>query len=313
MHFGVVMASSIFFFCLFLPSTKAAAWPSVPHGVAQMPALELSLAPPLQPLPELSTIIGNAERSRDMLEAKMMAKLQPAVKAALADAKKRIGNAVGRLMSVFDDPAVLRALGSARGAFLKAKRLPTPTLFLESRQSNLIGDGVAGGDRYRVKVNVVADAKLPDPFVKSAVDAMEQTASEREKASFAQVISDMSSITDMVVNELEASSQNYVNLLLGGSSLRQTAGRIATSFLSSSAGGLPNQVPVRVVANDIPYPTTASMVQDMESRRDISENLERVQMLKILVDLCRSENELVAEALGSAMDRIKAQYEKAVR
>jgi hypothetical protein len=46
---------------------------------------------------------------------------------------------------------------------------------------------------------------------------------------------------------------------------------------------------VKMVASDVPYPTVASLVGDMETRRDISEGLAMARVLELDVALVKAE------------------------
>ena len=46
---------------------------------------------------------------------------------------------------------------------------------------------------------------------------------------------------------------------------------------------------MKVVASDVPYPTVASLVSDMETRRDISESLAMARILELDMALLKAE------------------------
>jgi hypothetical protein len=65
--------------------------------------------------------------------------------------------------------------------------------------------------------------------------------------------------------------------------------------------GLPAQLNVRVGASEVPYPTIAGLAQDMETRRDTAENLEKQKILDLERKLLEAENEYIKGALQGAV------------
>jgi len=148
--------------------------------------------------------------------------------------------------------------------------------------TSFVAVGQEGAGRFRVKVNVMGGSTGPDPSTILEIGKLERKATQHENSTFAQVVADMKSITDTIVNEFEASAQDFVNSLVGATSSLSRHGlrgsHTSLAFLETygSPGTLPNQVPVRVVANDVAYPTVSSLVQDMGVRRSVSEKLARM-------------------------------------
>ncbi len=69
---------------------------------------------------------------------------------------------------------------------------------------------------------------------------------------------------------------------------------------------LPAQTNVRVKA-DAAFPTIASLVQDMESRRDTAESLAAARILELELKLLQSENDMIKASLQAAVGRILGQ------
>merc|ERR1712166_1494978 len=115
----------------------------------------------------------------------------------------------------------------------------------------------------------------------------------------------MGELTKIVVAELEKQLQLQMEpwMVSSMSLLRAKARQVP-----GSPEGLPKQLNVRVGASDIPYPTIASLVQDMETRRDTSENLLRQRILELELKLLKAENVMIKDALNAAVGRVLAQY-----
>ena len=73
--------------------------------------IELAMqAPPLHVWPQVAAEIGQLTDSRERMENANMDKLQQEFNKAEAEARRRIGNAIGRAMRVYDDPLLARSI-----------------------------------------------------------------------------------------------------------------------------------------------------------------------------------------------------------
>merc|ERR1719161_2143252 len=124
---------------LVVVSVHGHTWPSVQMPVTEvMPNLEISLQPPVMPLPQVSTEIGDLEAAREKIENSNMNKLTSAFNIALKASRTRIGEVVGRTMTSFEDTVLFRR---------------PPASFLEQQpQMNQINRG----ETMSVKVAVAA-------------------------------------------------------------------------------------------------------------------------------------------------------------
>jgi hypothetical protein len=264
------------------------AWPSVQlrDTPETMPVIEVGLAPPANPYPELSGAIGALEKSREALEQEKMAKLEAAYNAALADAKGKIASAVGSV----------KLLEGSMGSQWR------PGSFLALRGQAGRVQGVEGPS---VKVRVSGGAPT-DASVKAQLEAMEAKRNAAEAQMLDQAISEMGEVTDVVVAELKKSLQQHMGAFLA----RDVVPPAASSFLErverGSSGAAPAEslgtpMNVRVGTSEVPYPTIGSLAQDMETRRDAAERLERAKILELMLKLIEAENEMIKEALAGAM------------
>jgi len=274
--------------CALLSSAVGLQWPIEPqNGPETLPNIELSLAPPLHPWPQVAAELGVLEQSRELIEGTSMRELQQEFNKATIDARKRIGDAVGRAMRVFDDPALTQKILAKREASKSA------VAFRQAPQE------AAGSSVLSVKVDVVP-ASPPSASLRARIDDIEyqRSASEKEDI-FESARAEAKALSDFVVNEFEVQIQRHVNNIVGAR---------ASSFLQKSAGLLPPQANVRVVQTIGAYPTVATMVQDMEARRDLSQNLERKRLLEMSLDFVMACNSAAEGALRGAVARIMAQY-----
>jgi hypothetical protein len=126
---------------------------------------------------------------RKASEDSLMASVLAAYNSELAHAEQRIHDAVAKAAGQ----------ASARKA----------TSFLGIKEAELED---AGAFNVKVKTHAVAD---PDVSVKSKIDMMEHKRGKQEKDLLTEQASEMKALTDIVVHELEAKTQAYINLCLG--------------------------------------------------------------------------------------------------
>lgn len=281
---------------LVLRLASASYWPDVQQSPQDaLPNLELSLAAPLHPWPQVAAELGDLEESREAMENANMARLQQEANKATLDARRRIGDTIGKAMRVFDDPKVASTILTKwrSAALLERRQLP----------QNSLGSSVLS-----VKVNVLP-ANPPDPALRPAIDNLESLRADREKDMFETAVAEFSALTAFVVNELEAQIDSHINSIAGASSTLLANRREASAFLQQ----IPAQANVRVVPADVAYPSVSSMVQGSEDRRDIAENVERKLILDKQLDVLRACNSAIEEGMGAAVSRILAQYSGATK
>jgi len=232
--------------CVFFVAAESQ-WQVAPQSAPEgLPNIELSLEPPLHPWPQVAAELGKLEETRERIENVNMDQLTLEFNKAGVEARHRIGDVVGRAMRVFDDPAL------AHKIFTKRNGPKLATVFRQTPQEAL------GSSVLSVKVNVVP-ASPPDASLRARVDNIEYQRSDKERENvFESAFAEVRALTDFVVNELEVQIQRNVNSIVGSRAL---------TFRQQQS--LPSQSNVRVVPTEAGYPTVASMVQDMEVRRDM--------------------------------------------
>jgi hypothetical protein len=261
-------------------------WP-IPYEVSPdtLPNIEVHLAPPVHPLPQVAAEIQVLDKMRERSEEEKMSQLEFAFNAALESAKQQIGEAVGLALRVFDDPRVWKNVAKT-GSFLRVQM-----------RSN-------SAEEPSVRVKALAAAP-PDPAIKIKIDQLEEQRSAAEALMLDVAIAEMGELTKIAVAELEKQLQLQIEpWLVGGGSLLHSK----VHQIPGSPEGLPKQLNVRVGASDVPYPTIASLVQDMEARRDTAESLLRQRVLELELKLLKAENVMIKDALDGAVGRVLAQY-----
>lgn len=61
---------------------------------------------------------------------------------------------------------------------------------------------------------------------------------------------------------------------------------------------------VRVMASDEPFPTVASMVEDLERKRDAAEGLQRMRLLELELQLVQAQNAILSARLSGWVEHI---------
>jgi len=243
--------------------------------------LEIQLAPPLHPAPLVSEDIGDAEHARETLQEVSMAQVRRAYKAELSSARARIRELVERFVL---DCRNISVRNSSKGSGARWRQ------FMSILRAGFLA---FPGRATSVRVHVHSVAPIGLATVQR-VHAIGQHRARAERELFRQAKKDLSGITSALLAELENRLRATLNVY----------GDVAKSELRPSGflaiAQLPQQAPVRVVASDMPYPTVASLVQDMESRWDLSEELVRAQLLTLQLSCAQVENAMVAEALHRA-------------
>lgn len=280
------------FFQLFL-TALATQWPAVDLSAEDaLPNIELSLAPPLHVWPQVAAALGDLEESRERMENANMDKLQHEFNEAMVDARHQIGNMIGRMMHIFDDRKLVSALF--------ARHSPKSTMFRQLPQEAL------GSSALSVEVNVLP-ASPPEPGLRANIDDMEHQRSDEEKNMFqSKAFSELHALKRFILSELEVQMQAHVNALIGAMKNKPTES--TPSFLHEQTKQLPAQSNIRVVPADEEYPSVVSMVQEMETRRDITENLERKHILEKELDFAMVCNTAAEEGLRAAVSRVLGQY-----
>jgi len=259
-------------------SVLATQWQAVSESEADtLPSVELSLAPPLHPWPQVAAELGNLEESREKMESDSMDQLQTVFGDVEKEARKRIAEIIGSAMRTLDSASATRHGGSASATLLGALSQDRP------------GDSVLS---LKVKVQ---SASPPDPLLRTAIDDLESLRSGREKEMLESARGEAQALVDFVINELQAALQERVGAFLGGSSVATKA--VSPALRQHRYKQLPAQANVRVVPSGANYPTVSSMVQAMEARRDIAEELERRSILERELDLLTACNKAIEETL----------------
>eukprot|EP00927_Polykrikos_kofoidii_P014447 TRINITY_DN1631_c0_g1_i8.p1 TRINITY_DN1631_c0_g1~~TRINITY_DN1631_c0_g1_i8.p1 ORF type:complete len:293 (-),score=50.62 TRINITY_DN1631_c0_g1_i8:1135-2013(-) len=247
-----------------------------------LPLLEVSLDPPVVPYPEVSQTIGSLDATREHAEAANSFRLLDAYRFARKHAKQRIAYAVGNVMRNFDDQVVLGV--NVKDEMIKTKRHGIGFLSLGGRSTE---------PTFSFRVGV-ADRKNADPNVDSDLKELESKREASQNRSVDQAIESFSAITDSVVNELEAQLRQQLETASnahGGASFLGTDGKVL------------QQAIVKVVPSST-FPTIHSLVDDMGTRRDLMEDLDRAHVLELQLQLMKDENSMIKEALETAVGRI---------
>lgn len=278
--------------CIFLVAgASAQTWP-IPYEVTPdtLPNIEVHLAPPVHPLPQVAAEIQVLDKMRERSEEEKMAQLEIAFNAALESAKGQIADAVGQALKVFDDPKIW-----------KTERKSAST---HSGQVSFLQQRLNSAEEPTVRVKALA-APPPSPTIKSKIDGLEEERAAMETHMLDTAVAEMGELTKIVIAEVEKALQLQLEpwLVSSGSLLHVRAKQIP-----GYPEGLPKQLNVRVGASDVPYPTIASLVQGMESRRDTAENLIRQRVLELELKLLKAENAMIKEALDAAVGRVIRHY-----
>lgn len=280
----------------------APSWPIMySYAPDSLPIIQVRLAPPRKPLPEVSALSSKLDADRAQFEAAQMLEVEAAYNASLKAAAEELPALIDRLMRSFEKPAgstMRRKRGEDHGS---GKALS----FNEVRDK-------PGGHELTARINVLPTSS-PDPSLERKVQEIEDKRTRDEGKLFQQALSEMEGLVTIVKSELEAQLTQQVSNMLRtmrfgsvGSSSPSLAR--SASLLSGRqpalASGLQLTTNVRIGASDEPFPTIASMVEDLERSRDASESLARTRILEMDLNLLKAANQLVSDRLQSWVEYI---------
>lgn len=283
---------------LFALAAAVGASPSWPiaysYSPDSMPIIEVRLAPPRKELPGVAAALNKMEADRSKFESEQMLAVEAAYKASWDAAVEKLPASIDRLMSVFEKP---KAATSFRQLLTKARsgRAGLQAMSFHEARSEL------GGHELTARINVLAVAR-PDASLEQKIDKIEEKRSKDEGNIFKQAALEMEALTQVVESEVAAQVAQHVNYFVHAVKAR------STGFLSAAvpvlASGLPLTTNVRVMAAEQSFHTMASMVEDLERKRDAGEGLVRTRLLELELKLLRAENDLVSDRLGAWMEKL---------
>jgi len=286
-------------------------WPIMySYSPDSMPIIQVKLAPPKHPMPEVAAALGKLDNERALFETEKLLRVEAAYNATLEQASKDLPALVDRLMQTFVKPEAWIATREHRAeqaGELAAQRATgvRPTSFRELRSKS-------GGHEVSARINLLPGAK-PEAEVEDEIKRDEKFRETYETQFFERAEREMDMLSFIVQNEAEVQITQHVNGFIhaqkfGASSTELLAKGGATRFLNvmqpvvSSGPALTTNV--RVAASSEPFPTVASMVEDLDRKRDAAESQVRRRILELKAQLLQAENAIVKDRLGGWIEHI---------
>jgi len=295
-------------FCLFsYVAFGAPSWPTMfSYSPDTLPIIDVRLAPPHKQMPEVSAALGQLDAARIAFESDRMREVEEAYNTSLREGAEKITAAIDRLMQNFQKPA---ALVSHRYKSHKLRNGAWAPSLREARRD-------PGGHELTARINLFPVAS-PDGSLEQHIKAIERKRSRDEGSIFKQAVSEMNALTQIVQNEVEAQVLRHANDFLHTAQysldthpqtfLHKT---VSAGLLSAGqpvgASGLQLTTNVRVAASEEPFHTVSALVEDMERRRDASEELIRKRVLELELKLLQAENDLIAHHVEGWVARISS-------
>lgn len=279
-----------------------------------MPIIQVKLAPPKHPMPEVAATLGKLDNERALFETDKLLRVEAAYNASLEQASKDLPALVDHLMQVFVKPEAWIATRVRQAERADVKRIAAehatgarPASFRETRRKS-------GGHEVSARINLLPGTR-PAAQVEKQIEEIERVRETEENQFFKLAEREMDMLSFIVKNEAEVQITQHVNGFvhaqkygLSGSSAGFLAGGSATKFLNAAqpvvSSGPPLTTNVRVAASSEPFPTVASMVEDLERRRDSAESQVRRRILELKVQLLQAENAIVNDRLGGWIEHI---------
>lgn len=271
----------------------APSWPT-PYAYTpdNMPVIQVRLAPPSNPLPEVAEFLSKLDSDRKDLETAGMQEVEDAYKASLEVAEQKLTASIDHLMHAFEKPFVLSRFGYTANRSNAAS-------FTQARAA-------LEGHEMTARINLFPVA-TPDSSLELLIQEIEDKRTRDERNIFKQAVAEMAGLTHIVQNELQAQisqkASSFFQALHPHSTPISSTSGISAGFFSAhqpvSASGPHFTTNVRVSASDEPFPTITAMVEKLESDRDLSEDAVKTKLLERELKLLQTENNLIAEKLGS--------------
>lgn len=343
---------------LLLAEEQKMGWPvDFEYNSKSLPSIEVKLSPPENPLPQISAEIKILESSRLKLEEGLMQRLEDEFNKVLTTSNLKIKEVIEKSLSIFNDPNVLGSVLSHSVNLLKRDNL--------RKVKNTFGDNLNSANRIddveadekngplpppplrehtsfversylenripSVKISL-SEISEPDIAIKDKIEEIEQYRTDEEVMMFEIAMSEMGSLRELTVLELEKQIQLQLNPFLvdkkvAHSTLEKELKELEqreqinqmkaetekqSMFLEkepeTTDEDVGNILNVKISQTDSNYPTVDELVMDMQKRRDITEKLERQKILELQMKLLKAQSEMIKDALHFAISKIIAQY-----
>lgn len=322
------------------------------NSAKSLPSIEVKLSPPENPLPQVSGEIKKLESSRLKLEESLMEKLEDEYNKALTSSKLRIKETIEKTLNIFDNPNMLRSIISEsvkpfkKDNFRKVKEIineesiennqkdfdlssgPIPPPEVRNHNS-FIEKNYFKGSIPSVKITL-SDISEPDISIKDKIEEIEQYRSDEEVMMFENAISEMNSLREITILELEKQIQLQLNPFLVDkmivhrtleNELKELKKRDEkenmkkniqnqSSFIEQNSSNEENGniLNIKISQTDSNYPTVDELVMQMQKRRNITEKLERQKILDLQMKLLKAQSEMIKDGLHFSISKIIAQY-----
>ncbi|GFE53825.1 blood stage antigen 41-3 precursor, putative [Babesia ovis] len=280
-----------------------------------IPSIEIKLAPPQNPLPQVAHAIDKLEARRIQMEEGMMAKLEDKFNETLVDSRESIKQIINQQLAIFNNSelkaSILSTLDNNKKRYKKTHEHDQAPSFLQ------LGEGVVPSS---VRV-MMGDVDIPDPIIKTKMEEIEQSRSYEEIQTFHQQSDELEQLTNVTLIELERALkiqlQPYIAQIEMSMSSHSTSAEPAVShvqkapvFLQTNAFALPNtkQLNVKIGQSEDPYPTVEDYVMNMEKKRDAAERNEKNTVLAMYLKLVKAQHEMIRDELRAATSNIISQY-----
>lgn len=349
---------AFFSFHTFLADEQNMGWPiDFEYNSKSLPSIEVKLSPPENPLPQVSAEIKMLESSRLKLEESLMEKLEDEFNKVLTTSNLKIKETVEKSLSIFNDPNVLGSVISHSVNALKRDNLrkvkntfgdklkkaeKTEDLIDEDKNgpipppplrehSSFLEQNNSENNFPSVKISL-SEITEPDIAIKDKIEEIEQYRTDEEVMMFDIAISEMNSLREITILELEKQIQLQLNPFLVDkkvarntlakelnelhkneemNNMKDEAAKESmfiekeTEITDEDTGNILN---VKISQADSNYPTVDELVMEMQKRRDLTEQLERQKILELQMKLLKVLSEMIKDNLHFSISKIIAQY-----
>jgi len=249
--------------------------------------LDVRLAPPKRPLPEIAAEVATLDSQREKVEQELSQKLKTVYASTLATARMEVASLVASELRLINEAA---PKGVARPSFFQAR--------------SLRGQQRGRADDFAVKVSA-AGLPATDESIKDAMEKIEFKRADAERKLFEQACSELQALKKLALKTLAEQIREAVRKVSAPGAAAQTLSFLAATQ-SKQASRLPETTNVRVSASDEAFPTIADLVEDMEARRDVAETKGKAMILAMEQNVLQELNAVMKHELSAQIHQLVA-------
>lgn len=266
---------------------RVAGWP-VPYVLNEhtLPNLEISLASPKDPFPAEAEAVRHQERVRDEAMGARIDRLRRQSRKVLLAARAQAAMIIGRAMhNNISEPAAD-----------SQQQRPQSTSFLEKRMEQLPLASIA----LHIDVEPFNE---PNATWAVGIQSLGRQTLLAVRNSYAEDVSHMQALSDGLLQELQVQLRTELGILHNSAETKDENFSVKPSLAPAALAAKLGQGNVHIVANPDGPAGVASIVQAMQTRSSIVEQLAAWKVFEIDSQLMQAERRMIKDMLEATVGR----------